>query len=57
LLRDVDAFHLEKAEHLALTSVEVVEKGPLRATVKCSLKLGQSEGTVMVRSVVELTLK
>lgn len=47
-IRDVDESHLEKAEHLAFSSIELEEKGPLRAVVKCGLDFGKSKGVVLV---------
>ncbi|KAK4688271.1 alpha-mannosidase, partial [Tremellales sp. Uapishka_1] len=39
---DVDDFHLQKQTHLKFGEVRILESGPLRATLGCSLRIGQS---------------
>lgn len=39
---DVDAFHLEKPQHLKFSSVSIKENGPLRGSVFATVKYGKS---------------
>jgi alpha-mannosidase len=45
---DVDQFHLEKQTHLKFGNVRIAERGPVRATLGASLRVGQSTMEVEV---------
>lgn len=49
--RDVDSFHLEKQKHLKFGSVNILDNGPLRATLGATLLLGQSRMEVEVSAM------
>ena len=45
---DVEYYHLDKAQPLELGSVQILEEGPLRATVEAALTLGSSTARVQI---------
>lgn len=47
----MDSFHLEKQKHLKFGSVNVLDNGPLRATLGATVMLGQSQMEVEVSFV------